>query len=109
MGDRNPLARVLGELNLSEKQEKQVKEIVAAHGKKMMEFGEKIREGKLEPMDARAGFEKLRGELTKELKEVLNAEQLKKFEAAMQGPPPGPGGRPGGPGGPPGGPERERD
>lgn len=101
MGERNPLGRVIGELNLSEKQEKQVKEIVAAHGKKMMEFGEKLRDGTVDRQEAREGFDKLRGELTKELKDVLNAEQMKKFEAAMQGPPGGPGGRPGGPGGPP--------
>ena len=95
MGERNPLTRVLGELKLNEKQEKQVKEIVAAHGKKMMEFGEKLRDGTVDRQEAREGFEKLRGELNKELKEVLDAEQMKKFEAAMQGPG-GPGGRPGG-------------
>ena len=103
MGERNPMGRVLGDLNLTEKQEKQVKEIFDSHGKKMMELGEKIREGKLEPMEARASVEKLRADLAKELKEVLNPEQFKKFEAVMQQGPPGPGGRPGGgaPGGPP--------
>jgi hypothetical protein len=104
MGDRNPIARALGELNLTEKQEKQAREIVAAHGKKMMEFGEKLRDGTIDRDAAREGFEKLRGELMKELKGVLDAEQVKKLEAAMSGPggfggPGGPGGRPG-PGGP---------
>lgn len=95
--ERNPLGRILGDLNLTERQEKQVREIVEAHGKKMMEFHEKLRDGKIDPKDAREGLEKLRGELGKELKPVLNDEQMKRFEALMQRGPGGPGERPANP------------
>ncbi|WP_439621835.1 hypothetical protein [Gemmata sp.] len=107
-GGPGGMGRALGELNLTEKQEKQAREIIAAHGKKVMEFGEKLRDGAVDREAAREGFEKLRGELMKELKGVLDAEQVKKLEAAMSGPGGfgGPGGRPGGP--PPGGGRRPR-
>jgi hypothetical protein len=84
-----------------------------------MEFGELLRDGKVDREEAREGFEKLRGELMKGLKDVLTEDQFKKFEEAMKGPPGGrgfggpggpgaPGGRPG-PGGPPPGGRPERD
>jgi hypothetical protein len=109
LGERGPFGRVLAELNLNEKQEKQVREIVEAHGKKMAEMFEKIRGGKLDPKDAREELEKLRTELNKELKPVLSDEQMKKFEGMMQRGPFGPGG-PGGerPMGPPPGRPGER-
>jgi hypothetical protein len=105
------LGQALGDLNLTDKQGRQVREIVESHAKKMQEAGEKIRAGKIDPMEAREILDKMRTELFKDLKGVLSEEQMKKLETSLQNRP-GPGGPPGvgrppvpmppgGPGGPP--------
>jgi len=90
-GSPPALEQALRDLKLSEKQRKQVEDILQAHHKKAREAHEKVRE-----------------ELLKDMKRVLDADEYKHFEEALKkmgqpgpgGPPRGPGG-PGGPGGPP--------
>ena len=65
-----------------------------AQAKKMQEFAEKVRDGKIERKDLPEAMEKLQKELNEQLKKVLTEEQFKKFQDRA------PGGRfPFGPGG----------
>jgi len=81
----NPLDRLLGGLNLTEKQQKEVEEITEAFSKKMREFSEKARTGKIERQEITETVEKFQKEMTEQLKKVLNEEQFKKFQERSPG------------------------
>lgn len=113
-GRPNPLDRILAELDLTEKQKRQVEEIKESHRKKAQEVLEKARAGQIERQEVREQMDKLGADVTRELKELLTPEQAKRLEdLAPAGrplfPPPFPPGRGSREaGGPPGGPPDER-
>jgi Spy/CpxP family protein refolding chaperone len=92
------LERVTKDLDLTDKQKEKLKDVFAAHEKRMREIFEKGQGGATREM-----MQKVQTELLNDLKGVLTADQLKKAEAALQaGPGRGPGdrdprGRPDGP------------
>ncbi|MCI0705222.1 MAG: hypothetical protein L0241_29530 [Planctomycetia bacterium] len=74
------LERVLGGLELTEKQQKQVKEIMEGHAKKIREFADKVRDGKLEGTEIPKTVEKFQKELLEDFKKVLTEDQFKKLQ-----------------------------
>jgi Spy/CpxP family protein refolding chaperone len=109
-GRPNPLDRILAELDLTDKQKQQVEAVRAAHQKKAQEVIEKVRAGQIDRQDVRTAMDKLSEDATKELKDVLTADQGKRLDDLTPAgrplfPPPfPPGGRAGerpGPDGPP--------
>jgi Spy/CpxP family protein refolding chaperone len=97
-GPGNLFERVTKDLDLTDKQKDKLKDVFAAHEKRMREVFEKGQGGSTREM-----MQKLHTELLNDLKGVLTADQLKTVEAALQaGPGRGPGdrdprGRPDGP------------
>jgi Spy/CpxP family protein refolding chaperone len=79
------LERVLGGLDLTEKQQKQVQELMESHSKKIRAFADQVRDGKLSPQDVPDAVEKLQKELFGDFKKVLTEEQFKKLQERLPG------------------------
>ena len=96
-GRVSPIAESLKDLKLNDKQQKQVNELRENFEKTMQATMTQVREGKIEQADVREKMQKLRGDMLKEMKDVLTAEQFEKFDEAMKKnrPAGGPGGTPG--------------
>ncbi len=88
------LARLTEQLTLTDEQKPKVKVLLEAQNKQMAEFRDLPQE------DRRAKMQAAREEMTKKMKEILTAEQFKKYEALPQGRGQG-GNRPPGGGAPP--------
>ncbi|MBI3910161.1 MAG: hypothetical protein HY320_04420 [Armatimonadetes bacterium] len=94
-GFLGPIGAVLGDLDLTQEQQRAVDEILRSHQEKSRALFRQAQEGS----------QRLLQEMMAGLKGVLTDEQYKKVEEALTRPgrgPGGPGGFPGGPGGPPG-------
>ncbi len=83
-GRGSPIAESLKDIKLNDKQQKQVNELRENFEKTMQATMTQVREGKIEQADVREKMQKLRGDMLKEMKEVLTAEQFEKFEDAMK-------------------------
>ncbi len=94
-GGFNPLEQLSKELNLAPEQQKKFDAARQSQQEKMRGLFQKMQSGELDREGMMAEGGKLREELLKDLKGILNDEQFKKVEEAMKR---GPGG--GGPGGP---------
>jgi hypothetical protein len=78
------LARIVRDLKLDDKQKAKVEEILTDHQKKARELFQKIRSRELDRTKARQAFQELTQSLQKDLKGVLNEEQMKKVEQAIK-------------------------
>jgi hypothetical protein len=108
-GPNITLERALGNLGLSEKQQKEMQETLEAQTKKIRELAEQVRgAGKIDRQQLQERTEKIQKEVFDAMKKVLNDEQFKKLQEQFpNGRIPFPG--PFGPGGErPGRPERDR-
>lgn len=72
--------KLKSELNLSEKQIKQVSEVVLKYAKK----GEELRDKAADRSEMMQNMKKLTSEQDKELKKILNKDQFKKYEKIME-------------------------
>jgi hypothetical protein len=77
------LERLLGDLQLNEKQQKGMQEALEVHGKKLREFSEQLRDGKIDRKDVPEAMEKLQKELLADVKKVLSEEQFKKLQERL--------------------------
>ncbi len=83
-GHGSPIAESLKDIKLNDKQQKQVNELRENFEKTMQATMTQVREGKIEQADVREKMQKLRGDMLKEMKDVLTAEQFTQFEDAMK-------------------------
>ncbi len=83
-GRGSPITESLKDIKLNDKQQKQVNELRENFEKTMQATMTQVREGKIEQADVREKMQKLRGDMLKEMKDVLTAEQFEKFEDAMK-------------------------
>jgi hypothetical protein len=79
-GDEPPLARALGQLDLSDPQRAQITKLVEGYAEKMRAVLEKARDGKIDRAELRDAVGKMSAEATAELRRVLNPDQLRRFD-----------------------------
>lgn len=96
------LENAIGKLKLDDGQREKVKTIIEEQQKRMRETFEKIRDGSLKREDVPEAMRENHEQFLKDLREVLNEEQMSQFRELLPQGPPGFGGRPGNPEGRPG-------
>ncbi|HEX4612372.1 MAG TPA: hypothetical protein VH092_29530 [Urbifossiella sp.] len=75
-----PLARILGELGLTDPQRGQVERVIEGYGTKMRDVFDKARSGQLDRAALRDTLTKMADDATADLKRVLTPDQLRRFD-----------------------------